>query len=253
MSFQQRQIVSQSLAEQCYEVLRSEIASGDIPCGERLYEERIAARLGVSKTPVRLALQRLREEALVEFRERRGFHVAQFASQDVRDVVELREMLEAVAVRRLAASARLEVAEELRSCFSDLDVEDTQVTEKAFATADAAFHSKLIELAGSELLARMRNLLDIRIQFYLVRGPSLGLDARRRLHAEHMAIIAAIEAGDSTVAEQLIREHIADAWRATRDVRLGLMAAPVHPLPGHLTPPQTAHLERNSSTEDLGC
>jgi len=207
-------------------VLRRQIASGQLRAGERLYEERIAARLGVSKTPVRLALQRLHQESMVDFQTRRGFTVATFTSQDIRDVVQLREMLEAIAVRRLAEKPNTVAAARLRNCFTNLEGNALGGIDGSFAAADLEFHRRLIELAGSTLVSRMMSQLDIRIEMYLVRGPAIDANLRLRLHAEHFAIIDAVEAGACDRAEYLIREHIRDAWEITKAARLESVTEP---------------------------
>jgi DNA-binding GntR family transcriptional regulator len=212
--------VYQTLSEQTYEALRQQIVSGKLGAGERLYEERLAACLGVSKTPVRQALHRLHRESMVDFRPRRGFRVATFTSQDLQDVVQLREMLEAIAVRRLAEAPSKAVIASLRACFDGIDSDASETLNGTFAAADIAFHRLIISLAGSSLVSRLMSQLDIRVEIYLVRGPALDAELRRRLHHEHLAIIDAIEAGNVEFAERLIREHIRDAWEVTKEARL---------------------------------
>ena len=211
------EIINQSLAEQCYTALRQKIVSGALCAGQRLYEGRLADELGVSKTPIRSALLRLSQEAMVEFRERRGFFVCSISSQDIRDVVELREVVEALAVRKLADYPNPATIKALRACFADIKPSGVDAINPEFAKADFAFHQLLVESADSALLQRMRNLLDIPIQMYLVCRHELDSDDQDRLHAEHKAIVDAIERSDGEHAEALIREHIRDAWRELGD------------------------------------
>ena len=88
-----------SLREAVYQTLRRAILTNRLKPGERLMELRLAAELGVSRTPVREAIQLLEREFLVGREPRRGMVVAQITLKQLRDVLELRSMLEELAVR----------------------------------------------------------------------------------------------------------------------------------------------------------
>jgi DNA-binding GntR family transcriptional regulator len=96
-------IVPAQLERRVYERLHDEIASGQLRPGEQLVEARLAAELGVSKTPVREALIRLQRDGLVEIEPYRGARVRELSPRDVREILELRRLLECHIARELAA------------------------------------------------------------------------------------------------------------------------------------------------------
>ena len=201
---------------------------GDFQPGERLSELPLVARLGVSRTPIRLALDRLANEGLLESWPTGGFVVRAFTFTDVYDAIELRGVLEGTAAR--LAAERLQDGHELdglRSIQDELGrvippAAQLPPTIDAFARyldLNAAFHSTLIGLAKSPML---RRTLD-RVQSLPFASPSATVFARLKLpqakellalaESQHNAIITAIENRQGSRAETLTREHAGLALR----------------------------------------
>jgi len=201
---------------------------GDFQPGERLSELPLVARLGVSRTPIRLALDRLANEGLLESWPTGGFVVRAFTFTDVYDAIELRGVLEGTAAR--LASERLQDRSELdglRSIQAELErvippTAELPPTIDSFARyldLNASFHSTLIDLAKSSML---RRTLD-RVQSLPFASPSATVFARIKLpqakellalaESQHNAIIAAIENRQGIRAETLTREHAGLALR----------------------------------------
>src|SRR5438128_7775215 len=135
--------------------LRELILKGEFGPGERISEHPLSARLGVSRTPIRLALERLAHEGLLEPYPTGGFIVRQFTLEDIWDGVEIRGLLEGGAAR--LAAERLSDESELdpvRQRQADIDAmgEPTIETFPAFLDLNDAFHSELMRLAKSEML-----------------------------------------------------------------------------------------------------
>ncbi len=201
---------------------------GDFRPGERLSELPLVARLGVSRTPIRLALDRLANEGLLEIWPTGGFVVRAFTLTDVYDAIEMRGVLEGTAAR--LAAERLEDRGELaglRTLEDELVVVMPRAPELVptidsfarYLDLNVAFHSAVVGLAKSPMLRRM---LD-RVQSLPFASPSATVFARLKLpqakellaiaHEHHIAIMEAIENRQGSRAEGLAREHAGLALR----------------------------------------
>ena len=198
--------------------LRDMILGGHMRPGERLSEVAIAARLGISRTPIRAALARLEQEGLLELIPTGGFAVRGFAQDEVIDAIELRGVLEGTAARLAAergvAPPRLAAIKELvlglddtmRNGPADMDFE-------RYVELNAAFHDALAGLSGSQTIRREIERVT-RLPF---ASPSAFLDKQADVpafrqsllvgQAQHRAIVGAIEQREGGRAEALAREH----------------------------------------------
>ncbi len=201
---------------------------GDFQPGERLSELPLVARLGVSRTPIRLALDRLANEGLLEIWPTGGFVVRAFTLTDAYDAIEMRGVLEGAAAR--LAAERLQHRHELtalRALQKELETvmppsPTPTPTIDSFARyldLNESFHSALIDLAKSPML---RRTLD-RVLSLPFASPSATVFARLKLpeakelltiaHDHHNVIIDAIENREGSRAENLMREHARLALR----------------------------------------
>jgi len=172
----------------------------------------LARRLGVSRTPVREALNRLQQEGMVDAMPHRGFMVAPTTLEEYLCWLEIRETLEGVAARRAAAAISAEGIAYLRGLFTGIDAGAARkVTDAAYLDANAKFHAKIIEEAGAGVLTRLAKAYD-----YLgsARRAVRGLRLIERSLDQHMAIIDALERRDGEEAERLSREHVRDLRNA---------------------------------------
>jgi GntR family transcriptional regulator, vanillate catabolism transcriptional regulator len=198
--------------------LREMLFRGEFQRGERLSEIPLGARLGVSRTPVRLALERLAHEGLLEASRSGGFVVREFTVDAVWDAIEVRGVLEGTAAR--LAAERLDNDRELdilRQYRDELDsIKKPALNEDSFSRyldVNEKFHSEIVRLAKNEML---QWTLD-RVISLPFASPSALLFARSKLpgaadmHAigqeQHRAIVEAIENQHGTRAESLSREH----------------------------------------------
>ncbi|TWB36517.1 GntR family transcriptional regulator [Nitrospirillum pindoramense] len=205
--------------------LRELILAGDLPPGKRVSEPAMVDRLGVSRTPVRLALERLAREGLVTPGASGGFVVRAFTAADLADGIEVRGTLEGLAAR-LAAERRPTAADlaPLRACVADLDrvVAPPTLSEAdfdAYVRLNAFFHEELVRLAGSGVVARAIEQASAQ--------PFAGPSAFVRLHAtepagrdtlvvaqeQHRLLLDAITRGQGARAEALAAEHARVAQR----------------------------------------
>lgn len=200
------------LAARAYAQVRDAILEGEHLPGEVLFETHLAGRLGMSRTPVREALQLLAREGFVEIIRNRGYLVSRLSIEDVRELFELRECLEGLATR----SAALRV--------SDRQIAELQDIYQRYARAQrwdawlrigTEFHDRILALAGNARLAGILGALNAQIG--LTRLTQLRDVRGRRAEAlvEHRAILDAICARDAEGAERYARAHVRRSSEAT--------------------------------------
>jgi DNA-binding GntR family transcriptional regulator len=194
-----------SLADRVTELIRQSIVSGALPPGEPVSLREIAARLGVSATPVREALFQLRAIGLVEFLPGR-VRIVTPNQAALREAFELREALEGMAARLAAQRRSDSEANRIRRLARTSREAAERGDVKAFRAADREFHECVARAARSEQLRRyLKNALDLALTLRNLR-------AHQRAHAPfaymHQQIADAIDRGDGDAAERLSREHV---------------------------------------------
>lgn len=201
-----------SLATQAYQQVRKSILRGKLNPGEALSENRLAEELGMSRTPVREALQILARDGIVEMVPTRGYFVPRWSMDDVRELFELRESLEGMACRCAASRATdVEIEEFERLCGEYERAEDWE----AWAQTGTEFHNRIFAAARN---SRLVNFLEsLKSQIILTRQSGLRKVPGRRDEAiqEHRAILNAIKARDPDQAEQQARAHVRLSHEAT--------------------------------------
>lgn len=192
------------------EELRSMIWEEVLEPGQRIKQEEIAQKLGVSRTPVIRALQKLEAERLVEYRPRRGFAVKALGLEEMLEIFDLRAALEAVAAAKAAERASDDQIRQMRSLFEGFGGSWTEEAENRYMKNDQTFHSMMSSFSGNGLIEQINGMFNIyRLSYQrgLIRHPSETLDEHRRL-------IEAIAAHDTKQARVLALEHI-DKSRST--------------------------------------
>ncbi len=195
--------------------LRTLVITGELAPGTRLVEDRLAETLGVSRNPVREALQALAGEGFVEISPRRGAVVASVTRQQAEDLFDVRTSLEALAARLAARRAGPEGAARLRDVLEQAR-EATEAGElDRVAALNSDFHSAVVEIGGNDYLALLVAPITRRVQ-WVFRASA----AQRGPHSwtEHEALVAAVATGDEDLAEALAVAHV----RAARASYLAL-------------------------------
>ena len=204
--------------------LRELIVEGHLLAGARLSELWVVERLGVSRTPVRAALNRLQDEGLLEPIASGGFAVRSFTVGEIGDSIELRGTLEGLAVR-LAAERGVDAAQlrALHACVEEIDViladELTDDTFSAYVDANRRLHTLLAAACNSSVIERQIDramTMPFASPSAFVMAQSIDASARDMLRiaqAQHRAVVEAIERREGARAEALMREHARIAQR----------------------------------------
>jgi DNA-binding GntR family transcriptional regulator len=200
-----------SSSQAAYELLIAEIESGRLSPGSRLLEVELAERLGISRTPVREAINRLETQGLVSHEANQGAVITKLDHARTVELYVVREVLEGVAARLAAASATQAELDILQATMEE-DWKYADVPEK-LVIRDRLFHKQIQLTARNHFL---NDILDnMRMSQILMTGTTLAVRARpTALLEEHQAIIDAIIARDTDRAEACARFHVRQAFAA---------------------------------------
>jgi DNA-binding GntR family transcriptional regulator len=196
-----------TLSQQVYSHLRAGILDNSYPPGAPLPEEALAAKLKVSRVPVREALRRLSAEGLVDIRPRQGATVIELSSKQFLDAYQVREALEVLAVRLAVPKLTAGDLAELDALQDAMQAAAAAGNSSDFFAANAEFHGFLVGKSDNgDLKAIYESLID-RMRRY--QRPSLDLRGGMTTSIdEHAAILLAIREGDTDRAAHLIAQHI---------------------------------------------
>jgi DNA-binding GntR family transcriptional regulator len=195
------------------EELRRLVITGELAPGARLVEDRLALQLGVSRNPVREALQTLAREGFVEILPRRGAVVARVSAEQAEELFDVRLALEPLAARLAARRADPRAVARLRDALGRA----TQATEQGqldvLAACNTEFHSLVVEAGGNAYLRMLVEPMARRVQWVFRVGAA---DRAPHSWLEHESLLHAIAAGDEEHAAALAAAHVAAARASYR-------------------------------------
>jgi DNA-binding GntR family transcriptional regulator len=190
--------------------IRDAIAGGDFAPGVQLAEAELANELGVSRGPLREAMQRLTQEGLLVSHRNRGLFVVSMDQDDFRDIYLARSAVESAAIALITRTDPAGNAAKLMDAVREMEDAAATPGGEAITEADMRFHALLVQLSGSPRLRKMHDTLLTETQMCLNALKSTYETADKRI-AEHRGIAEAISRGDADLAEKLMAEHMDDA------------------------------------------
>lgn len=200
--------IPENLTQQAYRHIRDEIIQGKLDGRQHLTETYFAKRFGISKSPVREALNRLESEGLITILPRRGAFVVELSVHDLEEIFELREALESMVVRDAVLNEK--TLSRMRSAVMSAK-QFREVNDKAnYIRADATFHTTLVEASSNSRLKKI--LENMRNQMLIVRARTFELSSHTSVK-QHLSILETLEQGKRQMAAELMAEHI----RTVRD------------------------------------
>jgi DNA-binding GntR family transcriptional regulator len=233
-------------AELAYALVREQILRGELAPGAVIQQGPLARELGISTTPLREAMRRLMSDGLVELDAHRDARVSTLTAEEARDLLEMRRSLDPLAAGLAAERRTREDLDRIRKTAAELEPLRTDPRVQELAT-HRRFHSSIYAASHNELLTKTLDGLWDRADRYR----RLALESERgqadldRTHAEHLALVEAVAAGDAETAETVMRHHI--------DASLGARAAthlrdsdtePTEPTTGTGTGTGTGHARK---------
>ncbi len=223
-----------SLADIVVNQIRERIITEHFALGEPLSENTLALLLGVSRSPVRDAFVRLQAERLVEVRPQRGTFVFQYDATELREICELREVLETGALRIALKHHRRQFLEALRVQIAAAE-RVGELDPRAYQPFDTEFHNALVASANNNELVEAYSRISGRIQAIrhrLTRSP-LQITASRRDHGD---IVRAAAAGQDEVAEEILIRHVYNSYHRLLAMTAASAAASSRPSGEAATP-----------------
>ncbi|MEO6083449.1 MAG: GntR family transcriptional regulator [Umezawaea sp.] len=205
-----------------YTTLREKILSGEFAPGQVLNQATLARTIGISTTPLREGLRRLKSEGLVDLDAHRDARVTELTAEEARDLLELRASLDPLAVA-LAAQRRTKAdIREIRAAAVDLEPLPSNPGVDDLVT-HRRFHSALYRASHNDLLiATLDGLWDKADRYRrLALEVARGQDERDRTTAEHHELVEHVIAGDSDAAAAVMRRHVSASLGAQAASRLG--------------------------------
>lgn len=201
------------LRDVVFKNLRQKILTGELKPGERLMEIHLANKLGVSRTPIREAIRKLELEGLVIMIPRRGAEVAQITEKSMKDVLEVRKVLDNLSVELACERITEEEKEQLKNACADFEDAVRTGDFSMIAKTDVVFHDIIVEATRNIRLSQMVNNLAeqmYRYRFEYIKDSS----QHGRLVQEHMEICSGIVNGDKERALAASEAHIDNQEKA---------------------------------------
>jgi len=203
-------IDKRSLDRQAADWLRDAIIDGRFTSGMKLTEAGLAGEVGLSRSTVRAALQRLCADGLVVQRPYSGWEVAPLSREDANELYMLRYCLEGMAAKLAAQKIDDFGRKALVSALNTLERVSATGDRRAIAEADLNVHETICALAKNKRLAAHLELLNQSILIY-VMSTNQAMESSTVLVSEHQELVNAIITGDADLSERLAKEHIANA------------------------------------------
>ena len=209
-------LVKQSLGQEVTRMLKRMIIDGELEPGQRLVEDRLAAELGISRTPLREALHRLEQEGLLQKRSAGGYVLRPFDAEEVEEAVQVRALLESRVAALAARRATPDQMEALRANLAAFRLAAATGDVARLAELNTAFHLLLRAAGGSLLLARLLDEIEGVVE-RIIRALVPLHEAGEWSDHDHARIVAAVVAGDADAAAEAMRAHVLHGGEAVLD------------------------------------
>lgn len=196
-------------SDHAYRTIRTKILDGSLAPGIQLTEEDVADLCGVSRTPVRTAIQRLQTEMFLDKTDSQRTFVSKWSDDSIEDLFVLRTMLESHVADRAARAMTDDILDRLRVCCEEgrRGIDQPEPDVECFLRQNAEFHRLILEAAGSELLATMMSRLML---VPIVYQTAQRYDRQRLVQSQddHDELITAFEARDPAWASAIMAAHL---------------------------------------------
>jgi len=205
------------LRDVVFQTLREAILKGDLKPGERLMELQLAAKLGVSRTPIREAIRMLELEGLAVTIPRKGAEVAKMTEKDMEDVLQIRKALDELAVELACDKITPEQLQVLKDAEKEFEASAKTKDVKRVAQADVAFHDAIYRAADNPKLMNLLN--NLREQIYRYRVEYLKDEGNYPiLIQEHQKIYQALEKRDKELVVKVMIEHVLNQENVVKNI-----------------------------------
>jgi DNA-binding GntR family transcriptional regulator len=197
----------ESVVDRLERALEDLILQGEYGPGDRIKENALAARVGVSRAPVREACRLLQRSGLVDIVPNQGAFVRALSLHEIVNLFDIRGCLGRLAGEQAAASIRRDQLAQLRGLMAEMDEASRAVNATRYIELNIAFHARLYEATGNSRLAALDEQMGKELRIYRRHGLAFG-GGLAVSNIEHRAILAAVEQGDCATAGRELEKHI---------------------------------------------
>jgi len=201
------QVKHVDLSEKVYYALKNMILNDELKSGEKLNQEKLAQKLGVSRTPLLSAFSKLEKEILIEIIPRRGAFVKKLNYEEFLELYDIRARLEPLGAYEAAKHATEYEIRQLNKILDNFKRDISQYSSKHISKIDYDFHIAIMKMSKNNLLFKMISSYNIII---LSNLEGLLKDPRQSLE-EHIKMYNAIKEGNADLAEKIMFAHIIDS------------------------------------------
>jgi DNA-binding GntR family transcriptional regulator len=201
------EFINNTLADKIYDILRMRVIRQELQPGARLIDQEIADQLRVSRTPVREAITRLAAEGLVNVTSRRGAHVLSLSDRDIKELYELREALEVLAIELAGSLLKDEDVSALSAIMTEYSKAFESDDHLRCFDLDREFHDRLVSMSGNGRLISLYKTFGGNIQVSRWRHCNDSERTKKSIR-EHLSIVDALAQRDVPQAVGRVREHI---------------------------------------------
>jgi len=197
------------LRDRAYALIKQKIVTLEYPIGRQLVEQDICEELGIGRTPVREALQRLAAERLITIIPRRGMFVSQINLWELQRLIETRVMIDVFCARTAAVIRSQAQVDALRALFDDAEQKVIERRIPELLEIDRRFHLGIVAIVDNPLISEIaEKIYDQLMRTWFLSFSRRTTEEIRETVREHMAIVNALEAGQSEAAEREVLRHL---------------------------------------------
>jgi len=200
-------VLRQSYADQVYDYIKHLILSGEIGQGEKIVEEKIARRFGVSRTPIRQALLRLAEYGLIYTKPRSYAEVVQIDREEARQIAQVRAHMERLSFTLFIDCAEEEDFAAVQKLIEDAEKALEKKDKASYFEIDGQIHLEIARRSGNRHLYEIFEKFDAKVQL-LRLTQDLSVDELRVYMKQHYELLAAMRSGDKERVLELLDHHI---------------------------------------------
>jgi DNA-binding GntR family transcriptional regulator len=200
-------ILRRSVADQVYEILKRDLRNGKLGQGEDLVEARVAKQLGVSRAPVREAVQRLSQDGLIQSTVGKSWKVRRLTASDIKNLYRVRADLECLAIQQACESDPEAATCALEGCIKIMRKAAARKNPDELAEAELDFHVELIRSSGNPYLVDLYSIVTehVRLSFASL---NMAYSDLGDVAEEHVPLIDLIREGNVAEAQSVLRKHI---------------------------------------------
>jgi DNA-binding GntR family transcriptional regulator len=195
------------LNQKVYRLLKESIIKGFLEPGTKLLENKIAEEMQVSRTPVREAMQKLVAEGFVKTAPNQTMVVTEVSPEDVKEVLQIRGVLEGLAARITAKKINRQEIDELENVVTKMSLHVSRENLSSYCKVDDEFHNLILNICGNKWIIQIRDNLGSFIYRFRIKSLSIPGRLKHSLE-EHQAIMESLKKHDSAKADRLSQIHM---------------------------------------------